>query len=77
MGTTWGRGTGVVLEGRGGVWGLPPHLAVSPQIDGQADVELKPAEGADYAMDSESCLEVRDTAVTGGWWGGSCVVLVS
>ncbi|NWH74918.1 PESC protein, partial [Piaya cayana] len=34
---------------------LPNSL--SPQIDGQADVELKPAEGMEYAMDSESYLE--------------------
>ena len=46
------------------IWELPPHLSVSPQIDGQADVELKPAEGKEYAMDSESYLEVRDAAVT-------------
>lgn len=45
------------------VWELPPHLSVSPQIDGQADVELKCTEGKEYAMDSESYLEVRDAAV--------------
>ncbi|XP_010131849.1 PREDICTED: pescadillo homolog, partial [Buceros rhinoceros silvestris] len=33
------------------------NLVYPPKIDGQADVELKPAEGTDYAMDSESCLE--------------------
>ncbi|NXE30042.1 PESC protein, partial [Ardeotis kori] len=36
---------------------LPPYLSLSPQIDSQADVELKPAEGKEYAMDSESYLE--------------------
>lgn len=75
--TTWSRAVGEVGEGQGGVWGLSPHLTISPQIDGQADVELKPVEGTDYAMDSESCLEVRDAAVTRGWQGGSRVVLVS
>lgn len=39
-------------------------IFVSPQIDGQAEVELKPADGKEYAMDSESYLEVRDAAAT-------------
>lgn len=61
-GSGLGLGWGVV---RGlWVWELPPHLSLSAQIDGQADVELKPAEGKEYAMDSESYLEVRDAAVT-------------
>lgn len=34
------------------------------QIDSQAEDELKPAEGKEYAMDSESYMEVRDTAGT-------------
>ncbi|KFU95669.1 Pescadillo, partial [Chaetura pelagica] len=33
------------------------NLHYPPKIDGQADVELKPAEGKEYAMDSESYLE--------------------
>ncbi|KFP54941.1 Pescadillo, partial [Cathartes aura] len=33
------------------------NLLYPPKIDGQADVELKPAEGKEYAMDSESYLE--------------------
>lgn len=59
------------------VWDLPPHLSVSLQIDGQADVELKPAEGKDYAMDSESYLEVRDAAAAAMAHGGPCVAFVS
>lgn len=35
-----------------------------PQIDTQAEDELKPAEAKEYAMDSESYLEVRDTTGT-------------
>ncbi|KAM6119991.1 pescadillo homolog [Phoenicopterus ruber ruber] len=33
------------------------NLLYPPKIDGQADAELKPAEGKEYAMDSESYLE--------------------
>uniref|UniRef100_A0A669PBQ2 Pescadillo homolog n=1 Tax=Phasianus colchicus TaxID=9054 RepID=A0A669PBQ2_PHACC len=33
------------------------NLHYPPKIDGQAEVELKPAEGKEYAMDSESYLE--------------------
>ncbi|NXJ95110.1 PESC protein, partial [Corythaixoides concolor] len=33
------------------------NLVYPPKIDGQADVELKPVEGKEYAMDSESYLE--------------------
>ncbi|NXO55386.1 PESC protein, partial [Aramus guarauna] len=33
------------------------NLLYPPKLDGQADVELKPAEGKEYAMDSESYLE--------------------
>ncbi|XP_009700916.1 PREDICTED: pescadillo homolog [Cariama cristata] len=33
------------------------NLVYPPKIDGHADVELKPAEGTEYAMDSESYLE--------------------
>uniref|UniRef100_A0A8B9SXE3 Pescadillo homolog n=1 Tax=Anas platyrhynchos TaxID=8839 RepID=A0A8B9SXE3_ANAPL len=40
------------------------NLHYPPKIDGQAEVELKPAEGKEYAMDSESYLEVRDAAAT-------------
>lgn len=62
-------------------WGLYPRLSVSPQIDGQAEVDLKPAEGKEYAMDSESYLEVRDAASTRvsirSLCAGTCVALVS
>lgn len=51
-------------------------IFVSPQIDGQAEVELKPAEGKEYAMDSESYLEVRDAAAT-RVSVRTCVALVS
>ncbi|KFV47549.1 Pescadillo, partial [Gavia stellata] len=33
------------------------NLLYPPKIDGQTDIELKPAEGKEYAMDSESYLE--------------------
>ncbi|NXS59882.1 PESC protein, partial [Brachypteracias leptosomus] len=33
------------------------NLVYPPKIDGQADVELKPVDGKEYAMDSESYLE--------------------
>lgn len=65
MGTRMGGGK----AGGEDVWGdnaweLFPHLSVCLQIDGQAEVEVKPAEGKEYAMDSESYLEVRGTAAT-------------
>lgn len=44
------------------VYGSSLHIPFPSQIDSQAEDELKPAEGKDYAMDSESYLEVRDTA---------------
>lgn len=44
------------------VYGSCRHTPFPSQIDSQAEDELKPAEGKEYAMDSESYLEVRDTA---------------
>uniref|UniRef100_A0A803VB20 Pescadillo ribosomal biosis factor 1 n=1 Tax=Ficedula albicollis TaxID=59894 RepID=A0A803VB20_FICAL len=44
------------------VYGSCLHTPFPSQIDSQAEGELKPAEGKEYAMDSESYLEVRGTA---------------
>ncbi|PKU31784.1 hypothetical protein llap_17910 [Limosa lapponica baueri] len=41
------------------------NLLYPPKIDGQADVEVKPVEGKDYAMDSESYLEVLPATAVG------------